>query len=290
MIARHALLCLSLVWTGLAEQLAPRQPAIHRTAPNGHQHRSWVKRANHSTSDPPADSSNPLGGPILGYPLVDLGYARHVAQITNTPDSRQILNFSNIRYAAPPVDSLRFQLPEDPVNNRSAGVQNGTYGKICPQAYAPWQNSAFVTSPPGEVESEDCLFLDVLVPAEVWLRRAFVPRPVIVWFHGGGYQIGAKWGTPASNPLGLIDRSFEDGPFDDDGEGVIWIGVQYRVRHMSWPSHVDVRTDVECSSVPLAFSKAAHFGRVVESQILVSTTSARLWNGCSYGPSISVAT
>lgn len=157
-------------------------------------------------------------------PVVDLDYALHAPQVTTSPDERKYYNFSNIRYAAPPAGSLRFQLPQDPVNNRSAGVQEGTYGKICPQSYTPWQNPKFVTAPPGELESEDCLFLDVVVPEPVWDQRCNSSRPVMVWIHGGGFQIGAKWGGPLTNPLGLQDRSF-----DGDGEGVIWVGLNYRV-------------------------------------------------------------
>lgn len=165
-------------------------------------------------------------------PVVDLNYALYAPQITTSPDARTYLNFSNIRYAAPPTDSLRFQLPQDPVDNRSVGVQDGTYGKICPQSYTPWQNSKLVTAPPGELESEDCLFLDVVVPDKVWNQRCNTSRPVIVWIHGGGFQIGAKWGGPMTNPLGLQDRSF-----DEDGEGVIWVGLNYRVRLFSFMTH-----------------------------------------------------
>lgn len=157
-------------------------------------------------------------------PVVDLTYGLYAAQVTLSPDTRTYYNFSNVRYAAPPIGDLRFAAPQDPVNNRSAGVQDGTYGKICPQAYTPWQNAALVTAPPGEQESEDCLFLDVVVPADVWDQRCSTSRPVIIWIHGGGFQIGAKYGSPGSNPLGLLDRSFEE-----DGEGVIWIGLNYRV-------------------------------------------------------------
>lgn len=162
-----------------------------------------------------AASSNPT------VPVVGLPYALYSPKSAISPDSRTYYNFSNIRYAAPPT---RFQLPQDPPDNRSVGVQDGSYGKICPQAYTPWQSSAAVTAPPGELESEDCLFLDVVVSEEAWNQRRIVSHPVIVWIHGGGYQIGAKWGGPATNPLGLLDRSY-----DGEGEGVIWVGLNYRV-------------------------------------------------------------
>ncbi|POS78183.1 carboxylesterase [Diaporthe helianthi] len=167
--------------------------------------------------------------PATTGPIVDLGYAFHTPQLTTSPDERTYYNFSNIRYAAPPVGSLRFQLPRDPIDNRSAGVQDGTYGKICPQAYTPWQNPSFVTAPPGELESEDCLFLDVVVPESAWHQRFNSSRPVMVWIHGGGFQIGAKWGGPLTNPLGLQDRSF-----DEDGEGVVFVALNYRLGALGW--------------------------------------------------------
>lgn len=179
-----------------------------------------VRRDNNAAAPNAATCTNSTAAPV-----VDLDYALYAPQITTSPDQRTYYNFSNIRYAAPPVDSLRFQLPQDPVNNRTAGVQDGTYGKICPQSYTPWQNTKLVTAPPGELESEDCLFLDVVVPDQVWNQRCNSSRPVMVWVHGGGFQIGAKWGGPMTNPLGLQDRSF-----DEDGEGVIWVGLNYRVR------------------------------------------------------------
>lgn len=47
-------------------------------------------------------------------PVVDLDYALYAPQITTSPDERTYYNFSNIRYAAPPVDALRFRLPRTP--------------------------------------------------------------------------------------------------------------------------------------------------------------------------------
>ncbi|CAN8097798.1 unnamed protein product [Discula destructiva] len=209
MFAFCALLVLSGFSTVLAAQRASNAVPITRSGTSVH-------FSNSSSALRPENST--------AKPVIDLEYAVYAPQIVISPDLRTYYNFSNIRYAAPPVDSLRFQLPQDPINNRSFGVQDGLYGKTCPQAYTPWQSSALVTSPPGEAESEDCLFLDVVVPERVWAERSYKSRPVIVWIHGGGFQIGAKWGTPMSNPLGLLDRSF-----DEDDEGVIWIGLQYRL-------------------------------------------------------------
>lgn len=157
-------------------------------------------------------------------PVVDLSYALHAPQIITSLDDWIYYNFSNIRYAAAPVGRLRFRALDNPVSNRSAGIQDGSYGKICPQAYTPWQNRALVIAPPGKHKSEDCLFLGVVVSKDIWDQRCSATRPLIVWIHGGDFQIGAKYGTANSNPLGLLDRSFMG-----DGEGVIWVGLNYRV-------------------------------------------------------------
>lgn len=50
-------------------------------------------------------------------PLVDLGYARYEGTALNTG----VNQFLGIRYAAPPLDNLRWRAPEDPP--RQDGLQ-----------------------------------------------------------------------------------------------------------------------------------------------------------------------
>ena len=84
-------------------------------------------------------------------PIVDLGYELHQASYLNvsTPcciidntDAPQstggFYNFSNIRYAQPPVGELRFAAPIPPTG-RSKTVDNGNIGRICPQANPAWE-------------------------------------------------------------------------------------------------------------------------------------------------------
>lgn len=131
-----------------------------------------------------------------------------------TQNTGGFYNFSNIRYAAPPVGELRFAPPQAPAENRSA-VNTGTLNRICPQAGPAWsaQASRFLTSlavgastntstnyvPPGANssslvpaadprEDEDCLFLDVFVPEDVLAKAGKgYGAPVLVWIYGGGY-------------------------------------------------------------------------------------------------------
>lgn len=150
-------------------------------------------------------------------------------------------NFSNIRYAAPPLGEYRFTAPQPPAVNRTM-VQTGTQGRICPQANPAWlltaaayipqylagktnftpadfakSNSSGTTSlPPQDPRTtEDCLFLDVVVPEKIFNNRNNgYGAPVLVWIYGGGYTAGSK--SDSGNPAGLLARSENNG-----GSGVI---------------------------------------------------------------------
>lgn len=88
------------------------------------------------------------------------------------------------------MGSLRFKSPQPPSTNRTA-VNDGSVGRMCPQASADntqvtaqlfnFLNTHNVTTSLGLAsrtvaardprESEDCLFLDVLVPQAVFERN-----------------------------------------------------------------------------------------------------------------------
>ena len=172
-------------------------------------------------------------------PVVDLGYNLHRA--TSFNETGNFYNFSNIRYAAPPTGENRWRVPQAPAQDRSA-VQTGLPDRICPQAYPTWLEtiapqflslylsgqtefnaSMFNTSNSGSSQppedprtTEDCLFLDLVVPKPIFdnTEKKDCGAPVLVWLYGGGYTTGSKsfWG----NPAGLIARSEEH-----DQEGII---------------------------------------------------------------------
>lgn len=133
-------------------------------------------------------------------------------------ENSSYLTFSNIRYAAPPLGALRFRNPQPPLQNRSVGVQNGTYGKICSQATPLWSNTTLANAPPGPTESEDCLFLDVTVENSTFQKGG---APVVIWLHGGGYIMRSK--AVGGSPIGLLDRAAEH------NEGVVFVAINYRV-------------------------------------------------------------
>ncbi|KAL8708032.1 MAG: hypothetical protein Q9220_007028 [cf. Caloplaca sp. 1 TL-2023] len=199
-------------------------------------------------------------------PIVDLGYSLHQASGFNT--SGRTYNFSNIRYAEPPVGNLRFRAPIPPQTaNRS--VDNGLIGRVCPQAAPAWEaialqfDPAYLTGKPFNASdaeaalaaavshppvldsrtTEDCLFLDVVVPEQVYSHASQSGRskkgaPVLVWIYGGGYTFGEKTGGGSFNPSGLIKASQEGG-----SEGVVYVALNYRLGAFGWLAGPTLQSD-----------------------------------------------
>ncbi|MEV0991762.1 carboxylesterase family protein [Streptomyces sp. NPDC049949] len=94
--------------------------------------------------------------------------------------------FAGMPYAAPPTGPLRWRLPQ-----RAApwpGVRDaGAPGARCVQLPA--------VGPGGPSGSEDCLYLNVTAPSS-----GGSGRPVMVWFHGGGFVNGAGDAYRAERP------------------------------------------------------------------------------------------
>jgi para-nitrobenzyl esterase len=87
--------------------------------------------------------------------------------------------FLGVPFAKPPVGELRWKAPEK--NEPWSGVRDA--GKFSPRCAQP------PSSDPLNVESEDCLYLNV------WAPTAAKKLPVMVWIHGGGNVngSGSEW-------------------------------------------------------------------------------------------------
>lgn len=79
--------------------------------------------------------------------------------------------------------------------------------------------------------SEDCLFLDIYVPAN--LTSYTTDLPVVVWFYGGAYIFGAKNSPAMQNMLysgvGPIRAAAEG-----TGDGLIFVVGNYRLGAFGW--------------------------------------------------------
>ena len=98
-------------------------------------------------------------------------------------EAHDVLVFRGVPYAAPPVGDARWR-PPAPVAAWD-GVRPATaFGPVC------WQRERDMSSLYARVgfnANEDCLYVNVWAPA----GDAAAPRPVMVWFHGGGHNAGA---------------------------------------------------------------------------------------------------
>ena len=88
--------------------------------------------------------------------------------------------------------------------------------------------------------TEDCLFLDLLVPQTVLQKAGSKPKsdcgaPVLVWIYGGGYTAGDK---SAYNAAGLIKASQASSP-----EGLIFISINYRLGAFGWLAGPTLQSD-----------------------------------------------
>lgn len=90
--------------------------------------------------------------------------------------------FKGVPYGAPPLGKLRW-LPPQPVKPWQGIRQAKEYGTYAPQNLL--EADIVGDRAYGQVQEEDCLFLNIWSPA---LDNKH--RPVMVWIHGGGFQRG----------------------------------------------------------------------------------------------------
>ena len=128
-----------------------------------------VAAAAHS-EELPATAAEPLEDPLVEF---DCGLARGFRS-----EGGAVVEFRGIPYGAPPVGARRWRAPA--AADCWDGVHDATrYGSMCAQS-AQW------TSEFGG--SEDCLYLNVVAPAD--LRSRAAPLPIVAWIHGGSLVMG----------------------------------------------------------------------------------------------------
>ena len=108
----------------------------------------------------------------------------HSRYFENTPPA--VHAFPGIRYGR----ARRFERPATVASAEQLGTDNPEFGPSCPQSSAAYQP-----------QSEDCLFLNVWMPAAA-SRRA---RPVMLYIHGGAYSNGSVT-DPLNDGAALAQR------------------------------------------------------------------------------------
>ncbi|PSN74793.1 alpha/beta-hydrolase [Corynespora cassiicola Philippines] len=161
---------------------------------------SVASAAGYSNTKPFAQAKRQSSTP--SNPLqVDLGYAVYEG-VANA--STRLNTFKGIRFAEPPIDSLRWQPPRTPSVNRSSVISASSFGSGCPQS-----TNAGPGFGPVQPGSEDCLFLSVYAPQNA------TGLPVLVWIHGGGYGVG-----DGTQDLSSI--------INENQNGFVGVSIQYR--------------------------------------------------------------
>ena len=123
-----------------------------------------------------------------------------------SPSEAGVNVFFGIRYAAPPEAALRWRPPQPPAfPNRP--VVAAIPGPACPQPAS--------TAPLPQ--SEDCLFLNVYVPAREPGRST---RPVFVWIHGGALITGTG---AIYDPSAMVTEN-----------DIVVVTINYRLGALGW--------------------------------------------------------
>ena len=131
-----------------------------------------------------------------------------------------------LRFAAPPVEELRWVKPKPP--ERHAGIKPAlTFGDPCVQFANPTLREHDETLE-GVVGSEDCLYLNI------WSPPNTIDAPVMFWIHGGGNSVGEA-GTYNGSVIAATHK-------------LVVVTTNYRLGLFGWFNHPDLLAVSEESS------------------------------------------
>ena len=140
--------------------------------------------------------------------------------------------YLGIPYAAAPVGPLRWRAPRPAVPWQQPRDAS-RLAAACPQP-----DDRFTGLTP-KVQDEDCLYLNVWVPAGIGK-----PLPVMVWLHGGAHRFGAG-SVPFYDGRHLARR------------GVLVVTLNYRLGYLGYFSHPALDAEDEGGNFGLMDQKAA---------------------------------
>ncbi|TXC10233.1 hypothetical protein FocTR4_00004527 [Fusarium oxysporum f. sp. cubense] len=130
--------------------------------------------------------------------------------------------FAGVPYAQPPVGNLRWRKPQPFPKTHQYESLDGSpfdathFGPVCPQANYSKNVSEHI---PKHAYSEDCLRLNIWTPVPD-PNEPDNKWPVMVWFHGGWFQVGDPSQEESMDPSELISTG---------GLQAVFVAVGYRL-------------------------------------------------------------
>ena len=143
----------------------------------------------------------------------------------------KVINYDDIPYAKPPVESLRWKAPRE-LNDRNKIIQSKD-GNHCIQEPSSMGGAAGFGTITG---TEDCLYLDIKTPKIINSKLL----PIMFWIHGGGNTSGLKDIYDFSK---MVNR-----------HNVIVVTINYRLGAFGWFTHPAIQSNQD------GIDKTSNFG------------------------------
>ncbi|KAL4776415.1 Alpha/Beta hydrolase protein [Aspergillus nidulans var. acristatus] len=131
--------------------------------------------------------------------------------------------FANIPYALPPTGERRWRKPQALPESYSYSTPEGRpfdgtkFGQVCLQ---PNYSASVKKNIPQHEYGEDCLRLNIWTPVPKDGESTPAKWPVMIWFHGGWFQMGDPSNEPSMDPTEMISTG---------GLNAIFVAVGYRL-------------------------------------------------------------
>lgn len=149
-------------------------------------------------------------------------------------DTTKITSYRGVRFADAPIGELRWREPVSPPSGHLGTVNATKFGPKCISTKSTRLNQG---------SSEDCLYGNIYVPSSATPESEL---PVMVWFHGGGYEGGDSQDDPTmilqttAEPLIFVSFEYRLGQFGFlpgsavKNDGVINAGLHDQRAALRW--------------------------------------------------------